>query len=276
MSAVVKPVPGAVAAGSATETQLPNSRRIYIEGAQPGVRVPFREIDQNPTRNFKNELEENPPVRVYDTSGPYGDPSMRTDVREGLTALRREWIGSRGDVEEYEGRALQPIDDGYLTFDAANQARKKEKGRLEDFPALTRTPLRAKKGECVTQIHYAKQGIITPEMEYIAIRENLGHEWSAGISARIGSEEESGQDARAPRDSLNHQHRGQSFGAAIPEYVTPEFVRDEVARGRAIIPANINHPESEPMIIGRNFLVKINANIGNSAVLSSIDDEVEK
>ncbi|MEK6333797.1 MAG: phosphomethylpyrimidine synthase ThiC [Acidobacteriota bacterium] len=257
-----------------TETQLPNSRRIYVAGTQPGVRVAFREIDQNATRNFDNSLEANPPVRVYDTSGPYGDPSVDCDVREGLAAVRREWIVGRGDVEEYEGRELQPIDDGYLTFDAANQARKREKGRLEDFPALRRTPLRAKPGSCVTQMHYAKRGIITPEMEFIAIRENLGRgqasdNWERGRPARNSAEE-------APRDSLNHQHRGQSFGAAIPEFVTPEFVRDEVARGRAIIPANINHPESEPMIIGRNFLVKINANIGNSAVLSSIDDEVEK
>src|SRR6185295_11164425 len=155
--------------------QLPNSRRIYVEGTQPGVRVPFREIDQNPTRNFKNELEENPSVRVYDTSGPYGDPGVATDVREGLQPLRREWIVGRGDVEEYEGRSIQPIDDGYLTFDAAQNARQKDKAkglnRLEDFPALMRTPLRAKKGSCVTQMHYARQGIITPEMEFIAIRE---------------------------------------------------------------------------------------------------------
>jgi phosphomethylpyrimidine synthase len=270
MSAAFKPMsePGAVATGP--ENQLPNSRRIYVDGQQPGVRVPFREIDQNPTRNFKNELEENPPVRVYDTSGPYGDPSQKTDVREGLPQLRREWIVGRGDVEEYEGRDIQPIDDGYLTFDAAQNARQKEKGRLEDFPALRRTPLRAKKGSCVTQMHYAKRGIITPEMEFIAIRENLGR-----VRARLARNGGS-PEASVPRDSLNHQHAGQSFGASIPEYVTPEFVRDEVARGRAIIPANINHPESEPMIIGRNFLVKINANIGNSAVLSSIDDEVEK
>jgi phosphomethylpyrimidine synthase len=245
---------------------LPNSRRIYIDGKQPGVRVPFREISQNQTRSFNNTLEENPPVRVYDTSGPWGDPSVHGDVREGLPSLRRHWILARGDVEEYEGRELNPIDDGYLTFDAANQARQKEKGRLEDFPALRRTPLRARQGHRVTQLHYARRGIITPEMEFIAIRENLGRE--AALSA-AGAEEHA-------RDSLLHQHRGQSFGAAIPEYVTPEFVRDEVARGRAIIPANVNHPESEPMIIGRNFLVKINANIGNSAVLSSIDDEVEK
>ena len=172
-------VPGAVATGSELETRntkpetvLPNSRRIYLDGQQPGVRVPFREIDQNPTRNFKNELEENPPVRVYDTSGPYGDPSVRTDVREGLAQLRRDWIINRGDVEEYEGRSIQPIDDGYLNFEAAQTAR--DRGRLEDFPTLRRTPLRAKKGSCVTQMHYAKRGIITPEMEFIAIRENLG------------------------------------------------------------------------------------------------------
>jgi phosphomethylpyrimidine synthase len=267
MSAAIKPT-------TTEATQLPNSRRIYIDGQQPGVRVPFREISQNQTRNFDGTLEENPPVRVYDTSGPYGDPAATCDVREGLSGLRRDWIVGRDDVEEYEGRELKPIDDGYLTFDAANQARQREKGRLEDFPALQRTPLRAKPGRCVTQMHYAKQGIITPEMEFIAIRENLGRSqasgsWERGRRVRNDTQE-------ASRDSLNHQHRGQSFGAAIPEFVTAEFVRDEVARGRAIIPANINHPESEPMIIGRNFLVKINANIGNSAVLSSIDDEVEK
>ena len=278
MSAAIKPTEIETTQAT-TEKPLPNSRRIYINGKQAGVRVPIREIDQNPTRNFDNSLEENPPVRVYDTSGPWGDPAVHGDVRDGLTGLRRDWILARSDVEEYEGRELEPIDDGYLTFDAANQARQKEKGRLEDFPALRRTPLRAKRGRCVTQMHYARQGIITPEMEFIAIRENLGRHlarenedrehWDRGHPARNAGEE-------APRDSLLHQHRGQSFGASIPEFVTAEFVRDEVARGRAIIPANINHPESEPMIIGRNFLVKINANIGNSAVLSSIDDEVEK
>jgi phosphomethylpyrimidine synthase len=282
MSAAMKSVPGALATGLAKiDSTLPNSRRIYVDGQQPGVRVPFREIDQNPTRNFKNELEENPPVRVYDTSGPYGDPSQTTDVREGLPQLRREWIVARGDVEEYEGRSIQPIDDGYLTFDAAQNARQKDKGRLEDFPALRRTPLRAKKGSRVTQMHYARRGIITPEMEFIAIRENLGRSLECGDLSPLSTSQNKALTSQrtpngVPRDSLNHQHRGQSFGASIPEYVTPEFVRDEVARGRAIIPANINHPESEPMIIGRNFLVKINANIGNSAVLSSIDDEVEK
>jgi phosphomethylpyrimidine synthase len=281
MSAAIKPTniePTSVN----NEKPLPNSQRVYVAGQQPGVRVPFREISQNKTRNFDNTLEDNGPVRVYDTSGPWGDDAVHADVREGLPSLRRHWILSRGDVEEYEGRDLKPIDDGYLTFDAANQARHKEKGRLEDFPALRRTPLRARPGRCVTQMHYARQGIITPEMEFIAIRENLGREIAFNSNGNETSEHwDRGRPARnssveASRDSLFHQHRGQSFGAAIPDYVTPEFVRDEVARGRAIIPANVNHPESEPMIIGRNFLVKINANIGNSAVLSSIDDEVEK
>jgi phosphomethylpyrimidine synthase len=244
------------------DTQLPNSCRVYVDGEQSGVRVPFREITQTPTRNFDGALIENPPVRVYDTSGPWGDPTFSCDVTEGLPAFRREWILARGDVEEYEGRELKPIDDGYLTFEAANRARVKDVGKLEDFPALRRSPLRAKSGACVTQLHYARRGIITPEMEFIAIRENLGR-----ISQITVSND---------RSSVLHQHSGQSFGASIPQFVTPEFVREEVARGRAIIPANINHPESEPMIIGRNFLVKINANIGNSAVASSIDEEVDK
>jgi phosphomethylpyrimidine synthase len=258
MSAVVKDKKDRISEAAS----LPNSRRIYIEGTKPGVRVPFREIEQNPTRSFNGSLEANSPVRVYDTSGAWGDPAVDADVREGLLALRREWILNRADVEEYEGRQLKPIDDGYLTFESANQARLRDKSRLEDFPTLRRAPLRARTGRCVTQMHYARQGIITPEMEFIAIRENLGRE-------REQSKDES-------RDSLRYQHKGQSFGASIPDYVTAEFVRDEVARGRAIIPANVNHPESEPMIIGRNFLVKINANIGNSAVTSSIDEEVDK
>jgi len=244
------------------DTQLPNSRRVYVDGEQSGVHVPFREITQTPTRNFDGTLIENPPVRVYDTSGPWGDPSLSCDVTEGLPALRREWILARGDVEEYEGRESKPIDDGYLTFDAANRARVKDVGKLEDFPALMRSPLRAKPGACVTQLHYARSGIITPEMEFIAIRENLGR-----MRQMAASDD---------RSSVLHQHQGQSFGAAIPQFVSAEFVREEVDRGRAIIPANINHPESEPMIIGRNFLVKINANIGNSAVASSIDEEVDK
>src|ERR1051325_3662072 len=230
---------------SDTYRSLPNSRRVYINGKQPGVRVPFREIHQNPSRDFDGTLAPNPPVRVYDTSGPWGDDDVHCDLREGLPQLRREWIVRRGDVEEYEGREVKPIDDGYLTFDAAKRARVKDVGKLEDFPMMRRAVLRAKPGACVTQLHYARRGIITPEMEFSAIRENLGRE-------------------------------AESFEAAIPQYVPPEFVRSEVARGRAIIPANINHPESEPMIIGRNFLVKINANIGNSAVTSSIEEEVDK
>jgi phosphomethylpyrimidine synthase len=246
------------------EVTLPNSRKVYVNGQQPGVRVPFREIAQNVTKNFDGRVEENPPVRVYDTSGVWGDPSVRCDVREGLSGLRREWIVGRGDVEEYEGRQVKPEDNGYLTVGAEEYARGRDKGRLEEFPGLRRAPMRARAGRRVTQMHYARRGIITPEMEFIAIRENLGRE--AALKS-VGDDD---------RDSLLHQHRGESFGASVPEFVTAEFVRDEVARGRAIIPANINHPESEPMIIGRNFLVKINANIGNSAVASSIEEEVEK
>ena len=246
------------------EVQLPNSQKIYVEGKNVGVRVPFREVTLAPTRRADGTMEENPPVRVYDTSGPWGDPSVRCDVRDGLAPLRREWIIARGDVEEYEGREVKPEDDGYLTAGVAEYAKQKNKGRLEPFPGLRRAPLRAKPGRRVTQMHYARQGIITPEMEFIAIRENLGREAALRTTGN------------GDRSSLLHQHPGESFRASIPSYVTPEFVRDEVARGRAIIPANINHPESEPMIIGRNFLVKINANIGNSAVASSIEEEVEK
>src|SRR5437899_558579 len=199
---------------SELKTVLPNSRRIYIDGQQPGVRVPFREIDQNPTRTFDNTLEENLPVRVYDSSGPWGDPAIVCDVRDGLGGLRREWIVGRGYVEEYEGRELQPIDDGYLTFDAANQARAKEKAkglnRLEDFPALNRTPLRAKQGRCVTQMHYAKQGIITPEMEFIAIRENLGRILECGDLSPLSKAATSRNTPnRDDRSSLDHQHKGQ-------------------------------------------------------------------
>jgi phosphomethylpyrimidine synthase len=238
MSAGIKPKQS----DTSNNSSLPNSRRVYVNGKQAGVRVPFREISQSPSRNFDGTLDQNPSVRVYDTSGPWGDTDLLCDVRKGLPQLRRDWIVDRGDVEEYEGREARPIDDGYLTFDAANRARVKDVGKLEDFPIMRRRVLRAKQGTCVTQLHYARRGTITPEMEFIAIRENLGREaaWETG---------------GATRDSLLHQHAGQSFGAQVPSYVTPEFVRDEVARGRAIIPANINHSESEPMIIGRNFLV---------------------
>jgi phosphomethylpyrimidine synthase len=249
------------------DVRLPNSERIYVEGKTEGVRVPFREVSLQSTRMPDGRVEANEPVRVYDTSGPWGDPDVKCDVRDGLSALRREWILARGDVEEYLGREVAPQDDGYLTEGAAEFAKNKDRGRLEPFPGLRRAPLRARAGASVTQMHYAKRGIVTPEMEFVALRENMGRE--AALHA-IASH------TRDDRSSLFHQHRGESFGASIPEFVTPEFVRSEVARGRAIIPANVNHPESEPMAIGRNFLVKINANIGNSAVASSIEEEVEK
>ncbi len=256
------------------QVRLPASRKIYVETNgntinqhKHNLRVPFREIALSPSKDFDGELHENPPVCVYDTSGVWTDPTAKCDVREGLPALRRDWIVGRDDVEEYEGREIVPQDNGYLTKGAEEIAKANERWTLGEFPGLRRAPLRAKNGACVTQMHYARKGIITPEMEYVAIRENLGRQ--EAFDHFTLSE-------RSDRSSLNHQHKGESFGASIPEFVTPEFVRDEVARGRAIIPANINHPESEPMIIGRNFLVKINANIGNSAIASSIDEEVEK
>jgi len=256
------------------EVKLPASRKIYVETNgntinrnKQNLRVPFREIALSPSRNMKDELEENPSVRVYDTSGVWTDPELKCDVREGLPTLRRDWITAREDVEEYGGREILPQDNGYLTKGAEDIAKIKESGKLEEFPGLKRAPLKAKTGKCVTQIHYARRGIITPEMEYVAIRENLGRNIAFETLAN-GQQDE--------RDSLYHQHTGESFGASVPKFVTPEFVREEVARGRAIIPANINHPESEPMAIGRNFLVKINANIGNSAIASSIEEEVEK
>ncbi len=251
---------------SSDTTKLPASQRVYVESN--GLRVPFREISLSPSKAMDGTLEENAPVRVYDTSGPWTDPVFRGDVRDGLPPHRRDWIVARGDVEEYEGREVLPQDNGYLTKGAEDIARVKDSGALEEFPGLKRAPLRAKSGHCVTQMHYARKGIVTPEMEFVAIRENLARERNADALVRLSE--------RSDRSSLNHQHKGDSFGASIPEFVTPEFVRDEVARGRAIIPNNINHPESEPMIIGRNFLVKINANIGNSAVASSIEEEVEK
>ncbi len=197
---------------------FPNSRKIYVQGSRPDIRVPFREVDLSPTRG-RDGWEENPPFRLYDTSGPYSDPSVQIDLSKGLPPIRRPWILERGDAEEYQGRPLDPRDDGLRP------------GEKRQFALpQRRRPLRAKPGGAVTQMHYARRGIVTPEMEFVAIREG----------------------------------------------VDPEFVRQEVARGRAIIPANINHPELEPMIIGRNFLVKVNANIGNSAVTSSVAEEVEK
>lgn len=248
---------------------FPNSRRVYIPGSIHGnLKVPLREVDLSETKHPNGRVEVNEPVRIYDTSGPWGDPAFSGVVTEGLPALRREWIQARGDVEEYEGREVKPEDNGYLSDEHASRYNEKKEARnkLKEYPGLKRKPLRASAGHPVTQMWYAKQGIITPEMEFIAIRENLGRE--AAFKAITESD--------GPRNQLEFQHPGESFGAKIPDYITPEFVRDEVARGRAIIPSNINHPENEPMIIGRNFLVKINANIGNSAVASTIDEEVEK
>jgi phosphomethylpyrimidine synthase len=253
---------------TSVSTQFPNSRRVYKTGSQANIRVPFREVAQHVTKGVNGAVEVNEPVYVYETSGPWGEPSFKGDVRDGLPALRREWIVARGDVEEYEGRGVRPEDNGYANSDAAERARLKAKGRLDEFPGLRRQPLRAKAGRAVTQMHYARRGVITPEMEFVAIRENLFREAAFEASQQNGG--------NGDRSGLNFQHAGESFGARLPKLVTPEFVRDEVARGRAIIPANINHPETEPMIIGRNFLVKINANIGNSAVASSIEEEVEK
>ncbi len=217
---------------------LPASRKVHVPGKlNPDLRVAMREIDLEPSAK-------EPPVRVYDPSGPYTDASVEIDIRVGLPPLRDAWIRARGDVEEVAARPVKPEDNGLKIG---------EESPVAAFDRAGRQPLKAKAGKSPTQLAYARAGIITPEMEYIAIRENLGREAAA----------------KAP-------HGGESFGASIPKYVTPEFVRDEIARGRAIIPANINHPETEPMIIGRNFLVKINANIGNSAVTSSVAEEVDK
>ncbi len=217
-----------------TTGPIRGSRKIHVDP----LKVAMREIDLEPGSG-------EPPVRVYDTSGPYTDPNARIDIMTGLPALRRDWIMGRGDVEEYDARAIQPEDNGLKGPDRS--------GGVQPFPHVVKRPLRAKSGMNVSQMHYARRGIITPEMEYVAERENLGR-------ARL---------AEYVRD-------GQDWGAEIPDYVTPEFVRDEVARGRAIIPSNINHAETEPMAIGRNFLVKINANIGNSAVASDVASEVDK
>lgn len=245
---------------------LPNSTRVYVDGQlHDCVKVPMREISLNPTHTVAGKTVENEPVRVYDTSGPWGDPGFSGKVSEGLPGLRSEWILQRGDVESYEGREVLPLDNGYLSEKHVESAGNNDgTNALKQFPGLKRKPLRASKGHPVTQLWYARQGIITPEMEYIAIRENAGRAQAVEDASKLS------------RTSLDHQHPGQSWGAQIPRQITPEFVRDEVAKGRAIIPCNVNHPELEPMIIGRNFLVKINANIGNSAVASSIEEEVEK
>ncbi|MBK1619612.1 phosphomethylpyrimidine synthase ThiC [Lamprobacter modestohalophilus] len=228
---------------------FPASRKCYVTGSRPDLRVPMREVEQTPTLTSDGR-EENPPIYVYDTSGPYSDPAARIDLMAGLPEVRSAWIEERGDTELLDGPTS-----GFGR-------------RRQQDPALAslrfehiRTPRRAKPGCNVSQMHYARQGLITPEMEYVAIRENL----------RL---DELRADPRYAK--LLRQHPGQSFGANLPEQITPEFVRAEIAAGRAIIPANINHPELEPMIIGRNFRVKINTNIGNSATTSSIEEEVEK
>ncbi|WP_220494600.1 phosphomethylpyrimidine synthase ThiC [Pseudoalteromonas sp. SG44-8] len=233
-----------------TGQPFPSSHKVYVQGTQDNVRVGMREITLSDT--FIGGTDENPvyesnaPLRVYDTSGPYTDPDFTLDVRKGLDKYREQWIESRGDTEILGSVSSQ-----------FSQQRMADEGldhiRFEHLPKIRR----AKAGKNVTQMHYARQGIITPEMEYVAIRENMGR-------------------AQLQKELLAQQHQGESFGASIPEFITPEFVRDEIARGRAILPNNINHPETEPMIVGRNFLVKVNANIGNSSVSSSIEEEVEK
>lgn len=229
---------------------FPNSQRIYIQGSQDDIRVPMREIQLSPTLigggKENPRYEDNEAIPVYDTSGPYGDPDIAIDVHQGLAKLRQPWIDARNDSEPLSHRSS-----------AYTQQRLADDGLDELRFSRLLTPKRAAAGRRVTQLHYARRSLVTPEMEFIALRENMGRE-------RIRSA------------VLRHQHPGEGFGAHLPDNITPEFVRDEVAAGRAIIPANINHPESEPMIIGRNFLVKVNANIGNSAVTSSIEEEVEK
>ncbi|WP_226634438.1 phosphomethylpyrimidine synthase ThiC [Novosphingobium profundi] len=222
-----------------TTGPIRGSRKIHVPAqSNPAIRVAMREIDLEPSSG-------EPPVRVYDTSGPYTDPEATIDISAGLAALRRDWQLARGDVEEYAPREVKPEDNGMTGPDRS--------GGVPAFPTALRRPLRAKAGGNISQMHYARRGIITPEMEYVAERENLGR-------ARLAE----------------YSRSGESFGASIPDYVTPEFVREEVARGRAIIPSNVNHPECEPMAIGRNFLVKVNANIGNSAVASDVASEVDK
>jgi phosphomethylpyrimidine synthase len=249
---------------AAAVAPLPNSRKVYVEGSTPDIRVPMREITQSDTPDGFG-AEKNPPVYVYDTSGPYTDPDAKIDIRAGLPAVRGAWIEKRGDTEALSG----------LSSEFGRERAADPKTAELRFPDLHRHPRRAIPGKNVSQMHYARQGIITPEMEYIAIRENQRR------AEYLESLRKSGPNGEKLAAMMGRQHPGQAFGAAAfgkdaPKEITPEFVREEVARGRAIIPANINHPESEPMIIGRNFLVKINANIGNSAVTSSIGEEVDK
>ena len=231
---------------TSAQKHFPNSRKVYVEGSRPDLQVPMREITLTSTQT-ESGVEGNPPIRVYDSSGIYSDADCEIDLRAGLPSLRAPWILERGDSEQLKSPSS---DFGNVRFSDAQTAHL----RFEHI----KNPLRAKSGENVTQLHYARQGIITPEMEFVAIRENTA------------------QQQASEQPELAAQHHGESHGASIPFEITPEFVRNEIALGRAIIPANINHPEIEPMIIGRNFLVKVNANIGNSAVTSSIEEEVEK
>ena len=238
---------------------LPNSTKSYAIGSRPDLRVPMRKIAQSATpTDFGGE--QNPDVYVYDTSGPYTDPEVRVDIRSGLPSVRTAWLDERGDSEELSG-----LTSAFGRERAADPATAELR-----FPGLHRKPRRAKAGKNVSQMHYARRGIITPEMEYVAIRENMRRD------EYLQSLRDSGPQGNKLAELMGRQHPGQSFGASTPSKITPEFVREEIARGRAIIPANINHPEVEPMIIGRNFLVKVNANIGNSAVTSSIGEEVDK
>jgi phosphomethylpyrimidine synthase len=258
MSANPQFLAATAAVDAAAVQPLPNSRKIYVTGSRSDVRVPMREISQNDTPSAFGG-EKNPPIYVYDCSGPYTDPQVKIDIRSGLKSVRTGWIEERQDTEVLTGPSS-----GF------GQERLRDPKLAELRFNLQRAPRRAKAGRNVSQMHYARQGLITPEMEYVAIRENLQREeYLEALRA-------SGKNGEKLADLMLRQHRGQSLGAAIPGKITPEFVRAEVARGRAIIPANINHVELEPMAIGRNFLVKINANIGNSAVTSSIGEEVEK
>jgi phosphomethylpyrimidine synthase len=258
MNAIPKFVATAAHVDELAVRPLPSSRKVYIDGTHPGVRVPMREISQSDTPAAFG-AEANPPVYVYDTSGPYTDPGAKIDIRSGLAPLRAAWIAERGDTVLLDGPTSR-----------FGRERLDDPGLAEMRFALKRTPRRARAGANVSQMHYARRGLVTPEMEYIAIRENMRRrEYLEGLRA-------TGPMGKKLAELMGRQHKGESFGASIPAEVTPEFVRDEVARGRAIIPANINHPETEPMIIGRNFLVKINANIGNSALGSSIAEEVDK
>ncbi len=242
---------------SLTREPFPASTKVYAQGGAAGAGLPPVQVPMRDVRLSNGEI-----VTLYDTSGPYTDPHADIDVRRGLPSLRGAWVEARQDSELYEGRSRQALDDGQRRQPVDNDPEAPRLAALlRDASGLQRTPRRAKAGANVTQMHYARRGLITPEMEYIAIRENGKREWMAQY---LGDAER------------EQRLRGNAMGASIPELITPEFVRSEVARGRAIIPANINHPEVEPMVIGRNFLVKINANIGNSAVTSSIEEEVEK